>query len=336
MTKAETAIALCDIDGQVLTCNAGFRRWVGELAGDPLPPAAPLPALAQFGGVWRRFCRFMAAPAQSEVTRLDPPHADFKLLFQKLRTQTGVEQVMLEVRPAWPSLSHEEELVIGRLIHDFKNQLSGLKLYAAFLKRRFADEAEGVEICEKITRGLNAMSERARLADRLTRPLHLELAATDPVRLIQQVIQDLADQAGASQVELALLLPPSVRSITADAAQLRSAVYALLKRAIQVTRSGGTVRLEISDGEELRLSFSDEGEPLTAQQRAGLFDWLARLASQEGESQGYEETVINLILARRVIEQHGGALAALPGPSGGTVVQVIIPAMNHEAKSAGG
>jgi hypothetical protein len=49
----------------------------------------------------------------------------------------------------------------SRLIHDFKNQMGGLKLYAAYLKKRFADQPEGLEIADKIIQGLNTMAEQA-------------------------------------------------------------------------------------------------------------------------------------------------------------------------------
>jgi hypothetical protein len=42
----------------------------------------------------------------------------------------------------------------ARLIHDFKNQLGGLKLYAAYLQKRFADNVEGMEVVEKNRAGV--------------------------------------------------------------------------------------------------------------------------------------------------------------------------------------
>jgi hypothetical protein len=36
----------------------------------------------------------------------------------------------------------------------FKNQLGGLKLYAAYLQKRFADHADGMEVAEKNRAGV--------------------------------------------------------------------------------------------------------------------------------------------------------------------------------------
>ena len=72
-----------------------------------------------------------------------------------------------------------------RLIHDFKNQLGGLKLYAAYLQKRFADNAEGMEIVEKIAQGLSEMAEQAAILNKLCRPLELQMDPGDPAPVVE-------------------------------------------------------------------------------------------------------------------------------------------------------
>ena len=65
----------------------------------------------------------------------------------------------------------EAEAALSQLLHDFKNQLGGLKLYAAFLRKSLAENSldvnEGIEVCDKMIHQLNLMSERARRSARL-------------------------------------------------------------------------------------------------------------------------------------------------------------------------
>lgn len=61
------------------------------------------------------------------------------------------------------SESHNEgELLVSRLLHDFRNQLGGLKLYAAWLKKSLAnntlDVPEGIEVCDKILLQIDALT----------------------------------------------------------------------------------------------------------------------------------------------------------------------------------
>lgn len=56
------------------------------------------------------------------------------------------------------------------LLHDFKNQLGGLKLYAAFLRKSLAanslDTDEGIAVCDKMIAQLDALNIRAKEAAR--------------------------------------------------------------------------------------------------------------------------------------------------------------------------
>src|SRR5215813_2036401 len=104
--------------------------------------------------------------------------------------------------------------VAARLIHDFKNQLGGLKLYATYLQKRFADNAEGMEIAGKIAQGLNEMAEQAAILNRLARPLELSPEAGDPAPVIEQVLSGLQSKATAKRLKVTRDLEPGAPRIS--------------------------------------------------------------------------------------------------------------------------
>jgi nitrogen-specific signal transduction histidine kinase len=57
--------------------------------------------------------------------------------------------------------SHEIATLVSQLLHDFKNQLGGLKLYAAVLKKSLAndtlDVSEGIALCDKIMQQIDEL-----------------------------------------------------------------------------------------------------------------------------------------------------------------------------------
>lgn len=65
----------------------------------------------------------------------------------------------------------EVETALKRLLHDFRNQLGGVKLYTAFLKQSLANNtlevSEGMEVCDKILEEINTLTARAKEAGRL-------------------------------------------------------------------------------------------------------------------------------------------------------------------------
>jgi hypothetical protein len=71
---------------------------------------------------------------------------------------------------ASPHEATPEAAVLARLLHDFKNQLGGLKLYVAFLKKSLVnnslDVQEGIEVCDKLMQQIDALTARAKEAAR--------------------------------------------------------------------------------------------------------------------------------------------------------------------------
>jgi nitrogen-specific signal transduction histidine kinase len=59
---------------------------------------------------------------------------------------------------------------ISQLLHDVKNQLGGVKLYAAVLKKSLAnntlDATEGIAICEKIIQKVDELAARTKATAR--------------------------------------------------------------------------------------------------------------------------------------------------------------------------
>lgn len=68
----------------------------------------------------------------------------------------------------------EFETAIYQLLHDFKNQLGGVKLYAAFLKKSLEkgtlDVNEGVTLCEKMIRQIDDLAARVKAVKQNRKP----------------------------------------------------------------------------------------------------------------------------------------------------------------------
>jgi two-component system, sporulation sensor kinase E len=201
----------------------------------------------------------------------------------------------------------------ARLIHDLKNQLGGLKLYAAYLQKRFADDAEGVEIAGKIAQGLNEMAEQAAILSKLSRPLELRMEGGDPAPVIEQIVNSLRPRASAKRVMIASNLEPA--RISFDSRQLGAALEAVLSRAVDAAPEGGEVVVALTRrDEELRIEIKDNGAALDDDKRLKFFDPLA--------GDRINRTALGLAMARRIIERHGGRITARANTAAGTIVEV--------------
>lgn len=109
-----------------------------------------------------------------------------------------------------------------------------------------------------------------------------------------------------------------------DAARLREAVMNLVLNALEVTPSGGVVRVELSRaGDDLVLSVLDGGPPLddAALARLGTPFFTTRVGG----------TGLGVAMARQVAAQHGGTLV-YSRVSNGTRADLTFPV--REASSA--
>jgi signal transduction histidine kinase len=222
--------------------------------------------------------------------------------------------------------SEEERLIetgrmAARLIHDFKNQLSGLKLYAAYLKKRFADNPEGLEIAEKIDQGLNEMADQAAILNKLTRPLELRCEPGDPALVVEQVVAGHRAEAGKKNIRIEYEVESDLPQMPLDWQQVRAALESILARAIDLSPEGGVVSVSVKRRDEvLQIEIADQGETLDAGQRRALFDGFT--------SERISRTSLGMALARRIVEQHGGEVAVQAASPAGTIVELRLQIEN--------
>src|SRR5262245_6462871 len=160
----------------------------------------------------------------------------------------------------------------ARLMHDFKNQLGGLKLYAAYLQKRFADNAEAVEIADKIAQGLSEMAEQAAILNKLCRPLELQMEPGDPAPVVKQVVSRLEPRASAKRVKIKCNLEPEAPQISLDARRIGEALEAVILRAVDASHEDGEIGISLKRRDEsLQIEIKDNGATLDDERRLSFF-----------------------------------------------------------------
>jgi len=206
----------------------------------------------------------------------------------------------------------------ARLIHDFKNQLGGLKLYAAYLQKRFADNAEGMEVAEKIAQGLNEMAEQAAILNKLCRPLELQMEPGDPAPVIEQAVSRLGPRVSAKRVKIICDNEPGAPRASFDPRLIGEALETIISRAVDASPEDGEIVISLRRRDEaLRIEIKDKGAKLDDERRLRLFDPLA--------GDRLNRSALGMAMARRIIERHGGQASARPGASDGTIIEVTLP-----------
>ncbi len=113
---------------------------------------------------------------------------------------------------------------------------------------------------------------------------------------------------------------------------LRRAVENVMRNAIKYSHRGGTVQLGTalsSSGRAVVISVRDSGTGVPEADLASIFDPFFR-SSMHAHKEG---SGLGLAIAKRVIESHGGSIAASNVPGGGLCVNIELPLL-HAAAAA--
>lgn|GEM_PF-1691488 len=330
-TTSGSKIAICLTSGRIVAVNPAFR----SLTGDPefkLEKASTIAEIAQHlecRQLQNSFDDFVVSGGAGQKTSLLLQGNNFQLLLHRLGVVGGVggvggaddqDKIMVEIVDAREARAEFHLLQAGqmtaRLIHDFKNQMGGLKLYAAYLKKSFSDRPEGIEIAEKIIQGLNNMAEMAALVSRLTRGFELKPEPGDPVSLIEHAISEQQAHAAMRGVKIESACERDGRTLLFDSRHLPGSISSIIARAIDSSVEGGVVKVRLGTRPDaIEIEIADQGETLSDAQRLALFDIQA--------IDRINQTALQLALARRIIEEHQGSITTFASPPSGTTVRVI-------------
>ena len=210
------------------------------------------------------------------------------------------------MKPLLSGMQDSDELQdIGRasiqIVHDLKNQLNGLKLYATFLRKRLekndrpSDEQETVN---KLIAGLERAAEDLSMIVRYSRPLEIKKqAGVDIQKIMRNVCASLS---GTKNSTGSLLGPVSIdgeaESLVGkfDSTLLADAFRAISVGALKLNRNNPT-------DQGIVIRFSKPAEETIVIEWAGL----ARLDHDPFRSFiGSDE--IRMSLAAKILEAHGG------------------------------
>jgi len=192
-----------------------------------------------------------------------------------------------------------------QVVHDLKNQLNGLKLYATFLRKRMEKAerpADELETIAKLIAGLERGANDMTLLVRYGRPIELRRQPSDLARLLRESAEGarVSTDGGAYEGEFdPTLLAEALKNIT--------------------TGGRASARDDGESGAEIRLTREDSGESGVSV----LIEWRGvPLADTDGDPfRSFNGGAgLRLALAARVIREHGGEVS-----SEGGVVRARLP-----------
>ncbi len=240
----------------------------------------------------------------------------------------ALEERNVELREALAA--RDEFLSIAA--HELKTPITGIRGYAQLLAR---DLRRGREISDqRLTAALQTIDfETSKLTRLVTRLLDASDARNGLLTIERRPVDiaGLARKVAAQQTTLVAhrieVLAPERLVIPVDPERIQQVISNLLDNAVRFSPRGGRITLALEHEPGLvRISVTDNGVGVPAEQRAHLFDAFGQTAAHQHLS----GLGIGLFLANEIVIRHGGRIEIEDPEQGGARFVVFLPENSAE------
>ena len=340
---AAIGIGTCNLDGHILESNAALAKMLGysreELSGihaRELHPGDFQPDEALLAELKRgtrdsfkqetRYRRKDGSDLWGQLTVSVVHDAGGESIFLIAMLEDATESR----RAAEKSRAAEKMEVIGRLAggiaHDFNNLLTGILLYCDLLS---AGIERGSRLLQHVEEIRLAGEQGAALTQQLLAIARKQAPQPRPI-LLNDVVsstENLLRRLIGEHIDLVTVLPPNLRTVLADQAQLRQVLLNLVLNARDAMPHGGRITVSTQASDRLSgtraavsLLVEDTGCGMDEGTRARLFEPFFT-TKQPGHGTG-----LGLATVQRIVSEAGGTIEVKSEAGHGTRIEVLLPA----------
>jgi two-component system cell cycle sensor histidine kinase PleC len=258
-------------------------------------------------------------------------HTDITNMKHQEEALRRSEQAERLAREHAEKADHAKSTFLATMSHELRTPLNAVIGFSEIIERQlFGDQnARYREYGALIRRSgqhllaiINDILDIAKLQSGKTE-LHLEI--TDVGQVIEEILNLIANQAEAGELELVARVEDDVPPIRVDPIRLRQILLNLLSNAIKFTPKGGRVSIEARSWEgSVRIDVSDSGIGMAEKDIPKALEPFGQISN--ALTRAHEGTGLGLPLSKRLVELHGGHFAIASAPDAGTTVTIVFPA----------
>jgi len=227
---------------------------------------------------------------------------------------------------------------VAQVSHELKTPLTTIATFSELLldyaKLSAEDRVEAVNgIHGEVARAASLITNLLNVFKLEAGTLPLERQRVKINELLADAAQSMRKNAQGRQIDLELKIPPDLGSARLDKDLFRIAIDNVVGNAIKYSRPGGrvTVAAERLANDEVRISVTDEGIGISADDSAKIFDKYYRSSSKEvAERTGHG---LGLYLAKRIVELHHGTIGVHSELGKGTQFTIYFEAASGPLES---
>ncbi|HEY1186999.1 MAG TPA: ATP-binding protein [Gemmata sp.] len=237
-----------------------------------------------------------------------------------------VEQVVQKLQAREQEVQRAERLAaVGQLAaglaHEIRNPLTSVLLLLETSRRDPAAGGLTEDDLNLIESELHRIEKSLQLFLDYARPPKLERSRADLTAVVAAALGLVRGRSEQQRVTVRFEAPPGGCPIEADREQLRQVILNLILNALDVMPHGGTLAITVAPdpgSATIELTVADTGPGIKGDILPRLFEPFA-----SGKETGLG---LGLVVARRIVEDHGGTITGANRPEGGARFTVRLPA----------
>jgi signal transduction histidine kinase len=222
--------------------------------------------------------------------------------------------------------------ILGTVAHDLKNPLGVILGRTEMLTELISTSASKESITSQIdhirdaTRRLTSMVDHL-ISDAMADAFDITIRRepVDIAALVSEVADANQPLAVNKQQSIAVSAPSNIVTMC-DTDRIREAIDNLVSNAIKYSPIGGRISVVVTHEEDSTvIRVADEGAGLSPEDLGRLFGRFQRLSAKP--TAGESSTGLGLSIVKRIIDMHGGEVAAnSDGPGKGSTFTIVLPA----------
>jgi signal transduction histidine kinase len=222
--------------------------------------------------------------------------------------------------------------VLGMVAHDIKNPLSVILGRSEMLSEFLEQEPVPVDMARTqlghIRDSATRLTGMANLliTDAMSDALAIQIRQepVDVPALVAEIVDGNRPLA-AQKSQTISLDQPGPWVMCGDGDRLREAIDNLVGNAVKYSPAGASIEVAVEpQGESLAIRVRDHGPGLLPEDMSRLFGRFQRLSARP--TGGETSTGLGLSIAKRIIDLHGGSIAARSdGPGTGSTFEIVLP-----------